>query len=799
MQWFVLLSFVFVLLFSLIRFQGSLLVWTAAIAGALLVITGLGWIGSGLVMLLWLLFAICMVPLHWSEMRMRWLTEPLFKHMKKSLPPISNSEKAAMESGTVGWDAELFSGNPDWQRLLAIPKNTLTDAEKYFLDYDVEALCKQLDDWDITHKYNDLSPETWDFMKSHGFFGMIIPKKYGGLEFSTYAHSQVVQKIASRSLSAAVTVMVPNSLGPAELLLSYGTEAQKEQYLSKLATGEEIPCFALTSPVAGSDAGAMTDTGVVCKGEYQGKNVLGFRMNWEKRYITLGPIATVLGLAFHAYDPDGLLGDSEDLGITCALIPTSTKGIKIGRRHYPLNAAFMNGPNSGKDVFVPMDWLIGGQEYIGQGWQMLVERLAVGRGISLPALSVGAGKRVSQTTGAYARVRKQFHQPVGKFEGVQEALARIGGMTYMMDSARCLTLSMLDQGERPAVITAIVKYYLTEAMRKVVNDAMDVHGGRGICMGPSNYLARMYQTIPVGITVEGANILTRSMIIFGQGSMRCHAFIQQEMTALESDDVTGFDALMLQHAGYLTRNIARSMLFAVSYGHLAVSPIAGDMAKYYQQLARFSASFAVLSDVALMVLGGQLKRKEMLSGRFADALGYMYLCSATLKRFEDDGQPARDKESVAWACQYALYQVQEALHGVIRNFPVRIVRWKLYAWIFPLGRSLQQPDDALTQRLAQQLQMLGKARKSWLDGIYVPDDAEDVVGCLEEALQLTLQAEPVEKRLRDLDLEFSQKNGSELCEKGILTKDELQLLVKAHQAIRKAIDVDDFPLGRRRK
>lgn len=799
MQWFVLLAFVFVLLFTLVRVQLSLLVWTTTIAGALFVITALDWIGGGLAIALWLIFAVCMIPLHWSEMRKRWLTEPLFQHMKQSLPPISNSEKEAMESGTVGWDAELFSGNPDWQKLFHIPKNKLTDEEKNFLDSDVEVLCSMLDDWDITHKRNDLSPEVWEFIKSHGFFGMIIPKEYGGLDFSAYAHSQVVQKIASRSLTAAVTVMVPNSLGPAELLLSYGTDTQKKHYLSKLAKGEEIPCFALTSPVAGSDAGAMTDVGVVCKVKYKGKEVLGFRINWEKRYITLGPVATVLGLAFHAYDPDGLLGDTKDLGISCALIPTATKGVKIGRRHYPLNAAFMNGPNSGKDVFVPMDWLIGGEAYIGKGWQMLVERLAVGRGISLPALSVGAGKRVSQTTGAYARVRKQFHLPVGKFEGVQEAMSRIGGLTYMMDSTRLLTLSMLDQGERPAVITAIVKYYLTESMRQVVNDGMDVHGGRGICMGPSNYLARMYQTIPVGITVEGANILTRSMIIFGQGSMRCHPFIQQEMAALESDDMASFDALILQHAGHLMRNIARSVLFSVSGGRLVSSPVSGDMAYYYQQLARFSASFAVVSDVALMLLGGQLKRKEMLSGRFADALGYMYICSATLKRFEGDGQPESDKVSVQWACQYALYQVQEALHGIIRHFPMRIVRWKLYAWVFPLGRRLNPPSDALNHQLALQLQDLGDARKTWLDGIYLPDDAKDVVGCLEYALQLTLQTEPIMQRLRDLDINDAQENWQVLCEQGVLNKDELKLLMQVEKAIRKAIDVDDFPQGRKRK
>ncbi|MDQ6954569.1 MAG: acyl-CoA dehydrogenase [Mariprofundaceae bacterium] len=798
MQWFILFGVFFLCLFALVRLQLSLPTWTGIITALLLLMPLLGMIDLSVDLFLWMLFALVFIPLYHRELRTTWLTEPVFRYMQQSLPPISESEKAAMASGTVGWDAELFSGHPDWKKLLNIPKNTLSDEEEHFLNHDVETLCSMLDDWDITHKRNDLSPETWGFIKSHGFFGMIIPKEYGGLAFSTYAHSQVVQKIASRSLTAAVTVMVPNSLGPAELLLSYGTDTQKTDYLPKLASGEEIPCFALTSSVAGSDAGAMTDKGVVCRANYQGQEVLGFRVHWEKRYITLGPVATVLGLAFHAYDPDALLGGKEDLGISCALIPTSTKGVKIGRRHYPLNAAFMNGPNSGSDVFVPMDWLIGGQAYIGQGWRMLVERLAVGRGISLPALSVGAGKRVSQVTGAYARVRKQFHLPIGRFEGVQEAMARIAGQTYMMDCARLLTLSMLDRGERPAVTTAIVKYYLTEGMRQIVNDGMDVHGGRGICMGPSNYLARMYQTIPVGITVEGANILTRSLIVFGQGAMRCHPFIEQEMAALKNNHVDQFDHLMLQHAAHFVRNAARSFLFSITNGHLATSPINGEMAKYYQQLARFSASFAVISDISLMFLGGKLKRKEMLSGRFSDALAYMYLCSAVLKRFEDDGCPEMDKVSVHWACQYALYQVQEALHGIIRHFPVLLVRWKLYIWVFPLGRTLRQPSDALIQKLALQLQQPGDGRKKWLDGIYLPDDVNDLTGRLEHALQLTLQVEPIERRLRDLGLCFSQDNAQALCEQGVLNNDEVTLLIQAEQAVCKAIAVDDFARGRKR-
>jgi len=798
MQWLILFGLILGLLFGLVYLRLSLWLWTAGVASILAILTFTCLIGTTLATVLWLVFAITMIPLHSKTLRMHWLITPLFQFMKKALPPISESEKAAMASGTVGWDAELFSGNPDWQKLFDIPKNSLTDDEQNFLDNDVETLCSMLDDWDITHNRNDLSPEVWDYLKSHRFFGMIIPKEHGGLNFSAYAHSQVVQKVASRSLTAAVTVMVPNSLGPAELLLSYGTQEQQNYYLPRLASGQEVPCFALTSPVAGSDAGSMTDVGVVCKGEYEGQEVLGFRVTWEKRYITLGPVATLLGLAFHAYDPDGLLGDTEDLGISCALIPTSTKGVKIGRRHYPLNSAFMNGPNSGKDVFIPMDWMIGGQDYIGQGWQMLVERLAVGRGISLPSLSVGAGKLVSQTTGAYARVRHQFGLPVGKFEGVQEAMGRIGGMTYMMDATRCLTLSMLDRGERPAVITAIVKYYLTEGMRQVVDDGMDVHGGRGICMGPSNYMARMYQTVPVGITVEGANILTRNMIIFGQGSVRCHPWIQKEMQALESDDEQVFDGLVLQHAAHLLRNVARSMLYALSLGRLASSPVQGEMAVYYRQLAQFSAAFAVVSDVALMLLGGALKRKESLSARFADALGYMYMCSAVLKHFEDENRPASDSVAVHWACQHALFQVQEALHGIIRHFPMRLARWKMMAWVFPLGRRLHQPSDTLTHHIAAQLQQDDATRKRWISGVYISDSASDITGRLEYAMKLVIKTEPIEQRLRAVGMRIKSDNLQSLCDEGLIDQKELSLLKRKEKAVRKAINVDDFPLGRRK-
>ncbi len=549
--------------------------------------------------IIWVIYLLPVIFFGLKDLRMQYLSAPLLARIKKVLPPMSETERDAIEAGTVWWESELFRGAPDWSRLQSYQKPQLSEEEQAFVDGPVEKLCEMIDDWEITHNLMDLPESMWEFLKEHRFFGMIIPKEFGGLEFSAYGHSAVVTKISARSISAGVTVMVPNSLGPAELLLHYGTKSQKEYYLPRLASGQEIPCFALTGPDAGSDAGSIPDTGIICKGDFEGKEVLGLRLNWEKRYITLGPVATVLGLAFKAYDPDGLLGGEEELGITCALIPTNIKGITIGNRHFPMNSAFQNGPNSGEDVFIPMNYIIGGQDNIGKGWRMLVESLSAGRGISLPAVGVAAGKASSRVTGAYARIRHQFNTSIGKFEGVEEALARIGGMTYMMDAGRLLTLSALDSGEKPSVVTAILKYYNTEHMRQVINDAMDIHGGRGICMGPSNYLARAYQSIPVGITVEGANILTRSMIIFGQGAIRCHPYLVKEMESAgmidQSAGERSFDRALTGHIGYFVSNLCRAFIYGISASHLAPAPVGGRLANYYQRLAQMSAVFAVTS------------------------------------------------------------------------------------------------------------------------------------------------------------------------------------------------------------
>jgi len=801
MLWILLLLMFVGTLYLLANTRLSLPVWLGMLAVGDIVLMSAGMSGT-LAFILLLLIALFFVFFAIDNVRKKTVSRLLLNYVRKTLPPMSRTESDAVEAGTVWWDAELFQGKPEWSKLLSAPAPTLSKDEKDFLDGPVEELCSMLDDWQINHELRDLPPEVWDFIKTKGFFGMIIPKSYGGLEFSAYAHSRVIQKIASRSGAAAVTVMVPNSLGPAELLMAYGSEEQKQYYLPRLASGVEVPCFALTGPDAGSDAGSIPDTGIVCKQQFDGKETLGLRLNWEKRYITLGPVATVLGLAFHVYDPELLLGDEQDLGITCALVPADMPGIEIGSRHDPLNIAFQNGPNRGKDLFIPLQWVIGGEVQIGKGWSMLVERLSIGRGISLPALSAATGKFCSDTTGAYARLRKQFKVSIGRFEGVEEALARIAGLTYMMDATARLTTTALDMGEKPAVLTAIAKSYLTGFMRQVVNDAMDIHGGRGICLGPSNYLGRTYQSIPVAITVEGANILTRSMMIFGQGAMRCHPCLQDEIAAAALDDtdmaIEQFDQALMPHLAYTCANASRSMLLGLSGGLLASSPVVGPTARYFRQIERFSASFSVLADFALLTLGGSLKRREFISSRFADALAYLYICSAVLKRFEDERRPKGELPLVHWSCQFCLYQVQQALDGIIKNFPLRPVAWKVRFLVFPLGRHHKLPSDHLSHQLAALLIEPSVTRDSLVEGIYQPGGEDDLVGRLHHAMRLTIQAEPVERRLRENDLLYRPDQPYEawiasLLESGDLKEEEAQLLNQAREAVRTAVMVDDFP------
>jgi acyl-CoA dehydrogenase len=740
---------------------------------------------------------------------MVWLRRKLFsdqvlKMFRKKMPPMSDTEREAIQAGTVWWDAELFSGRPNWKKLLAVPVPTLTVEEQAFLDGPVEELCRMLDDWRINEELHDLPPDVWQFMKEKGFFGMIIPKKYGGLEFSALAHSAVVMKVASRSIMASVTVMVPNSIGPAELLHLYGTEEQKNYYLPRLARGEEIPCFALTGPDAGSDAASMTDTGVVCRGEFGGKkDVLGIRLNWEKRYITLGPIATVLALAFKLYDPDHLLGDKEELGITVALVPTNTPGISIGRRHFPLNLSFQNGPNRGHNVFIPIDWIIGGAKQAGQGWRMLMECLAAGRSISLPSLSTGAGKLVSRTVGAYARIRKQFKVPIGYFEGVEEALARIGGYTYLMDAAREMTAGAVDLGEKPSVISAIVKYHLTERMRRLVNDAMDVLGGRGICMGPRNFLGHVYQSIPIGITVEGANILTRSLIIFGQGAIRSHPYILKEMRAAADPDPVRasirFDRALFHHINFFIRNAVRALWMGLTGARLVSVPASSLASRYYRQLTRMSTALALTSDMAMLVLGGALKRRESISARLGDVLSYLYLASASLKRFKDQGSPPEDLPFMQWACQYCLYNVQVRLGEIIRNFPNRPVAWLLRLLIFPTARPYRGPSDKLNHQVAGLLLEPSRARDRLTSGIYLARGHGEPMGILEVALEKVISAETVEKKLRKaiqsgaLQAVDEEALLQKAVKAGVIDKEDADLVRSAEEARREAVRVDDFP------
>jgi acyl-CoA dehydrogenase len=715
---------------------------------------------------------------------------------------MSQTEQEALEAGSVWWDAELFTGKPDWQRLLNLPPPRLSQQEQDFLDNETETLCELLDDWRVTHEDKDLSPEAWQYIKDNGFFGLIIPQEYGGRGFSALAHSEVVMKLASRCITGAVTVMVPNSLGPGKLLLHYGTPEQKSYYLPRLARGEDVPCFALTGPDAGSDAGAIPDRGEVCYGEWRGERVLGVRLNWEKRYITLGPVCTLLGLAVKLYDPDRLLGDEEELGVTLALVPRDTPGVTIGDRHVTLDIPFQNGPNQGHDVFVPVTQLVGGTKYVGQGWRMLVECLAEGRGISLPALSVGAGKTASRFTGAYAAIRRQFNVPIGRFEGVEESLARIAALTYQMDAARTLTLGALDIGESPSVISAIVKYHLTEKYRRCINDAMDIQGGSGICLGPSNLIGRAYQAIPIAITVEGANILTRSMIIFGQGAVRCHPWVLKEFQAAQNPDtsrgLSEFDHAIFGHVGFVLGNIARSLFLGLTRGRLSATPVDGPTRRYFQQLHWMSAAFALSADVAMMTLGGSLKRKERLSARLGDVLSELYLTSAVLKRFEDQGRPEGDLPLVRWACDNSLYRMQESLRLLFRNLPVRPLAWLLRLVVFPSGGPYTETRDKVDREAARIVLKPGAARDRLTRGIFLGDSGQFRQRQFEQAFIQAAKVAPIEKTLREawrsglLRSKTFVQQVEEAVSEGIITLSEASELEKMQALRREVIMVDSF-------
>ncbi|MGF1691779.1 acyl-CoA dehydrogenase [Photobacterium kagoshimensis] len=738
-----------------------------------------------------------------TNLRQRYLSEPAFKMFKKVLPPLSDTEREAMEAGSVWWDGELFGGSPEWNTLLNYPKPQLTDEEQTFIDTKLETLLAMLDDYKIVQEDRDLPPEVWEYLRKEKFLSLIIGKEYGGMDFSALANSTIVTRIATRSLSAAVCVMVPNSLGPGELLTHYGTQEQKDYWLPRLANGDDIPCFALTGPEAGSDAGGIPDQGTVCYGEFEGEQVLGIQLSWDKRYITLAPVSTVLGLAFKLQDPDGLLGDKTDLGITCALIPTDHPGVEVGMRHDPLNMAFMNGPTRGNDVFIPMEWIIGGQDFAGRGWRMLVECLSAGRGISLPALGAAVGHMTARTTGAYAYVRKQFGMSIGNFEGVAQAMGRIGGFTYMLEASRTLTTTSLDQGEKPGIVTAIAKYHMTEMARTILNDSMDIHAGRAIQMGPKNYLGHHYFGMPVAITVEGANILTRNLMIFGQGATRCHPFVLSEMEAAANPDVAQgakeFDALLGKHISFAIGNVSKSLLNAFTGSRFNKAPVSGETAEYYRHLSRMSRALAVAADFSMLSLGGELKRRELVSARLGDVLSHLYLASATLKRFEDEGRQQTDLPMVHYALQHCLHQCGVAFDEVMNNFPRKGVGRLLRTLLFPLGIRYQAPKDEVTVEIAQLLMTPGAHRDRLTKLCYVGEKDGDPIAIMERAFIALQDVKDIDRKLIKAIKAGDIPRKATLAEKlelalasGLITDHEVEKMNHADALRRRAISVDDF-------
>ena len=788
-----------VAMMALAYHRASLPVWTIGLLVLLIFLAGLAAPSHLTLWLFGALYVVIFGVLNVHPLR-RWLiSNVVFRVYKKLMPRMSETERAALESGTVGWEGDLFSGMPDWESLREIPLAELTDEERAFINGPVEQVCQLVDNWQISRDMQ-IPKKVWSLLKSAGFFGMIIPKEYGGLGFSPYGHAQVIFKLASASTAIATVASVPNSLGPCELLLCYGTKAQKDYYLPRLASGEEIPCFGLTSPLAGSDAGSIIDTGVVCRHFFEGKEQLCLRLNWDKRYITLSPVATLIGLAFKCYDPDHLLGDQENLGITCALIPTHLNGIVTGRRHFPLHSAFPNGPTQGKDVIIPLDWIIGGSKMIGQGWRMLMESLAAGRSISLPSMVGSSAKRALLASGAYARIRRQFNASVAEFEGIQEVLARMAGHTYAIAGLRALTLTALNRGETPAVASAISKYHATELSRTIINDAMDIQGGKGICMGPNNYLAQCYIEAPIGITVEGANILTRSLMIYGQGAIRCHPYLLAEMEAANNPDkkrgAIDFDRALFAHIGFLGSNKVRSFCLGLSHGRGAWAPKT-PLKRYYQLFTRFSSALALVSDVTTLTIGSQLKRREMLSARLGDVLSLLYIGSAVLKYYEQDA--IKEELPLAkWTCKELLYRIQTQLDGLIANLPNIFIRFWLRAFIFPRGKNLQPPSDALTRQVAHLMTQPGPVRDHFSQDIYYTPHANNPVAEMEEILAAVIAIEPIQQKISRARRK-GQISGYDLSgivasavQAELITEEEANRLLSVDRACMKIINVDDF-------
>lgn len=737
-----------------------------------------------------------------GPIRKALITTPLLKFFRKVLPPLSQTERIALETGSVGFEGELFTGDPDWNTLLNYPKPELTADEQAFLDGPVEELCRMVDEWQINHVHADLPPEMWEFIKKNRFFGMIIPKEYGGLGFSALAHHKVIQKLATASSVVSSTVGVPNSLGPGELLMHYGTQEQKEYYLPRLAVGEEVPCFALTGPFAGSDATSIPDYGIVCKGEWNGAQVLGVRLTFDKRYITLAPVSTLIGLAFRMYDPDGLIGDTRDIGITLALMPRDTPGVDAGRRHFPLNSPFQNGPVRGKDVFIPLSQLIGGVEQAGLGWNMLNECLAVGRSITLPSTASGGVKFAAVVAGAYARIRKQFGLSIGRFEGVEEALSRIGGRAYAASALSQATAAAVDRGDVPSVPSAIAKYHCTEMGRQSASDFMDIVGGKGIILGPRNLGGRAWQASPIAITVEGANIMTRSLLIFGQGAILCHPWVMKEMKAAQDPDhaagLRDFDRNLFGHMGFAISNAVRSFWFGITGAKIGAAPGDDYTRRYFRKLDRYSANLALMADVSMLMLGGKLKFKESLSGRLGDVLSHLYMTSAMLKRYHDEGAPEAEQPLLAWAFHDSVHRIETSLSAALRNFPIRPVGWLMWALVFPLGRRAVPPGDRLSHRVAALLMSPNAARERLAKGVFLTPGPNNPGGRIDSYLAKAIAAEPVERKLmkalknsdiQALDFASQLEEG---VREGWITAEERAQLEELRELTLDAISVDDF-------
>ncbi|HET7126614.1 MAG TPA: acyl-CoA dehydrogenase, partial [Lysobacter sp.] len=749
-----------------------------------------------------IIVALIALPLLVAPIRKPFITAPLLKFYTRLLPPLSDTERTALESGTVGFEGELFSGKPDWKQLLDLPKPVLTAEEQAFLDGPCEQLCGMINDWEITHVRADLPPEMWEFLKRNKFFGMIVPKEYDGLGFSALANHKVIQKIASISSVASSTVGVPNSLGPAELLMHYGTDEQKRHYLPRLADGRDVPCFALTGPFAGSDATSIPDYGIVCKGMWNGEEVLGFKLTLNKRYITLAPVATLIGVAFRMYDPDGLLGGERDVGISLALVPRDVAGLEIGRRHFPLNSPFQNGPIHGRDIFIPLSQLIGGRDMAGHGWRMLMECLSIGRSITLPSTASGGSKMGAVTVGSYARIRKQFGLSIGRFEGVAEALARLAGNAYACSALSEATAAAVARGENPAVPSTIAKYHCTEMGRKASIDSMDILGGKGIILGPRNFAGRAWQAAPIAITVEGANIMTRSLMIFGQGAILCHPWVMKEMKAAQLDDpkqrIDQFDTALFGHIGFAISNAVRSWWFGLTGSKIGAAPGDDDTRRYFRKLDRYSAALAVMADTSMLLLGGKLKFKESLSGRLGDVLSQLYIASAMLKRHQDAGNPAGDQPLLAYAFHDAINKIETALSTALRNFPIRPVGWLLWLVVFPWGRRAQAPGDRLGHKVASLLMTPCDARDRLADGVFTTPGEHNPAGRIVSYLPKFVLAEPVERKflkaLKNSDIEALEFDAQldEGVREGWITADERKQLEELRTLTLDAITVDDF-------